>query len=231
MKLQKVSAALATVPNILPRSTTNTQGNNSQKPPAPVPYSFPASQNFDGNDGAWSTFIVRVGTPEQSFRVLPSTNGQEIWVPVIGACVENYTESCGDVRGVNGFQQQPHGGFEANRSMSWVEEGIFDLSTDANLGYQGRGLYGFDTLALAAQGAGGPVLENQTVAGFQTDDFYLGYFGLGPKPVNFSDFNDPIPSAMTTLANKNIIPSSSYGFTAGASYSKYLPKGVADASG
>ncbi len=46
----------------------------------------------------------------------------------------------------------------------------------------------------------------------------LGVLGLGPKPTNFSDFNDPQPSFMHSLKNQSLIPSLSCGYYAGASY-------------
>lgn len=46
----------------------------------------------------------------------------------------------------------------------------------------------------------------------------LGVFGLGPIPTNFSDFNDPQPSYMYSIKNQSLIPSLSYGYTAGAPY-------------
>lgn len=48
---------------------------------SPKAYTFVPDQNWDGNDGSWSTFIIQVGTPPQYFRVLPSINGRETWVP------------------------------------------------------------------------------------------------------------------------------------------------------
>ena len=60
---------------------------NSTRTPSPL--SFAASQYFDGNDGKWSSFIVRAGTPEQTFRVLPSTVTSETLLPLAGACKED----------------------------------------------------------------------------------------------------------------------------------------------
>lgn len=34
----------------------------------------------DGNDGLWSSFIIAVGTPPQSVRVLVSTKLSDVWV-------------------------------------------------------------------------------------------------------------------------------------------------------
>jgi len=84
------------------------------------------------------------------------------------------------------------------------------------------GVYGFDTVWLGPPSLSGPNLSHQVVAGIVTNDFFLGQVGLGPKPANFSDFNDPIPSYMRTLANENMIPSWSYGYTAGAEYRRSL---------
>ena len=43
-------------------------------------------------------------------------------------------------------------------------------------------------------------------------------FGLGPLPTNFSGFDQPQPSYMSTLKNQSLIPSLSFGYSAGASY-------------
>jgi hypothetical protein len=59
----------------------------------PAPISYASSQYFDGNDGKWSTFVVRAGMPEQSFRVLPSAVTSEIFLPLAGACKDNETIS------------------------------------------------------------------------------------------------------------------------------------------
>ena len=48
--------------------------------------SLTPSGNWDGNDGGWSTFAISVGTPAQIFRVLPSTNGLETWIPIADNC-------------------------------------------------------------------------------------------------------------------------------------------------
>ena len=62
------------------------------------------------------------------------------------------------------------------------------------------------------------VFDTSSVTGFATKDFYLGLLGLTPRPVNISSFNDPQPSFLKTLENNNQIPSTSWSYTAGASY-------------
>lgn len=46
----------------------------------------------------------------------------------------------------------------------------------------------------------------------------MGTLGLSQTPVNFTDPFDSRPSLITNLKSKSLIPSASYGYTAGASY-------------
>jgi hypothetical protein len=61
-------------------------------------------------------------------------------------------------------------------------------------------------------------LPNQLVGGIAAKDFFMGVFGVNPAESNLSTFNDPIPSYMSTLKAQNLIPSLSYGYTAGNQY-------------
>jgi len=80
----------------------------------PEPFSWSPSQAFEGNDGSWSTFVVRIGEPDQDFHVLISTAGQETWVPVIDGCLPTDPSNCGALRGVLPFNNQYSGGFQVN---------------------------------------------------------------------------------------------------------------------
>lgn len=86
---------------------------------SPSPYVFATSQAFEGNDGPWSTVVIRVGTPEQIFHVLISTNGQETWVPVPEGCLDTDPSNCGELRGVLQFRNQRSNGFQVN-SVSYA---------------------------------------------------------------------------------------------------------------
>ncbi|KAF2875185.1 aspartic peptidase domain-containing protein [Massariosphaeria phaeospora] len=188
---------------------------------SPSPFVFSPSQIWDGNDGSWSTFILRIGTPAQTFRVLPSTAGQEIFVPVPEGCLPSDPQNCGELRGVYPFRGQQTG-FQSNQSSTWKLIGLYDLVLERNLNYSGNGMYGLENVGLMVDGD--VTLENQIVAGIATKDFYLGILGLGPKPSNFSDFENPQPSLMQTLRDKDMIPSLSYAYTAGAPY--HIPKAL-----
>ncbi|KAI6710418.1 hypothetical protein JHW43_007065 [Diplocarpon mali] len=189
----------------------------ARKPPV-EPISFAPSQAWEGNDGPWSTFAIRVGTPEQIFRVLVSTSSQETWVPVPEGCTSSDPADCGALRGVLAFQNQPSSGFQVNESSTWLPENLYELGIGSMLNYTGNGEYGFDTVGLQLPQSGGATLKRQIVAGIATKDFILGEFGIGPKPTNFTSFQDPQPSFMWSLRNQSMIPSISWGYTAGARY-------------
>ncbi|KAL9091091.1 MAG: hypothetical protein Q9165_005018 [Trypethelium subeluteriae] len=190
----------------------------------PAPFSFSPSQSWDGNDGKWSTFIVRVGTPPQDFRILPSTAGQETWVPNPEGCTPSDPSDCGSSRGVQEFNGQQGTGFLTNESSSWQALGVYDLAFEENLDYEtnvtydGQGLYGFDTVGLQVENSGGLTLNHQIVAGIALKQFYLGLFGLGIKPANFTSFSNPQPAFLPSAVSQNLIPSQSWGYTAGAPY-------------
>ena len=169
---------------------------------------------------SWSTFIIHIGTPPQEFKILPSTNGFQTWVPVPAGCTSSDPSNCAVLRGALPFGGNTSTGFLSNQSSTWKENGLFSLLTDNPLDRSGNGDYGFDTVGLLSEVYGGPNLTQQVVAGIATDDFYLGQLGIGHKPSNFTTFEYPHSAYMANLAASNLIPSLSYGYTAGAKYRK-----------
>ncbi|KFZ00555.1 hypothetical protein V500_01034 [Pseudogymnoascus sp. VKM F-4518 (FW-2643)] len=186
------------------------------------PLLIPPSQYFEGIDGPWSTFNLRVGTPEQDVRVTISTASPETLVVLSEyGCSTKVFESvpvgCASSRGMM---------FSPNTSSTWIDSGVFGINHDGvglevNLGYTQAADFGMDTVGLGlVAGANGVTLENQTVGGIpSTSPFYLGIFGLGTQPANFSSLgNSSAPSYFTSLKTQNIIPSLSWSYTAGAIY-------------
>ncbi|CAI6333616.1 unnamed protein product [Periconia digitata] len=191
---------------------------NRRRDDSPKPFVYAPSQSWDGNDGRWSTFIVRVGSPEQNFRVVPSTSGHETFIPVPEGCIESDPTDCGSLRGAMPFNGKESSGFLTNASSTWKPVGLYTLNLGDRLGIQENGLFGLDNVGLMLQNSGGVELSDQVVAGIATKDFYLGLFGLGVKPSNFTDFENPQPAFMRTLKDQNKIPSLSFAYTAGAAY-------------
>ena len=193
---------------LFPRATSTSQAQ---------PFSFPTSQTWDGNDGSWSTFIISVGTPPQIFRILPATRADETWVPTPAGCSQSSDlPNCGNLRGADAFQNAASEGFEENQSSTWVENGTFSLllQNDLTLDSSATGDFGFDTLGVGND-SHRLSLEHQVVTGVASTAFWLGIFGLSPSPVNLTA---PVPSFMQNLADQNLIPSLSFGYTAGAKY-------------
>ncbi|KAK4539114.1 hypothetical protein LTR36_001469 [Oleoguttula mirabilis] len=185
-----------------------TRQSNSTTVPAPI--AIAPDENWDGIDGAWSSFTLRVGTPQQIVRTLVSFTAYQTWVVFPAGCEAAASQSsCAQSRG---------GVFNQSASSTFDRIGIYDLWIEANLGYDGNAIYGNDTVGLGGIGENGPTLENTIVGGFAVDDFYLGVFGVNPKPTNFTSFNEPSPSYMTLLREQNYIPSISAAYTAGAQY-------------
>lgn len=181
----------------------------------PAPIVIPASQDFDGNDGPWSSFVLRVGTPAQTVKVMISTAGSQTWVVLPDGCTSLDPPDCITSRG---------GVFYANQSSTWrknnvTSNGMFSLGLESNLGFIGNnGQFGYDTVRLGWQGGGGPSLDEQILAEIATKQFFLGVFGLNPRPTNFSNFSDPSPSYMSNLKEKSLIPSLSWSYSAGNQY-------------
>ncbi|OQO14904.1 hypothetical protein B0A48_00286 [Cryoendolithus antarcticus] len=192
---------------------------NTTSTTIPAPWSWRPSSYWDGNDGSWNTFIIEVGTPQQPFRVLPSTAGQETWVLNAAGCTANDPVNCTYTRGALGDST----GYDTNASSTWVPNGIFSLTAQETvLGYTGNGAYGFDAIKLGNE-SHALSLDHQVIASIADKSYYLAQFGLGHKPINFTTFTNPLDSYMTNLVGKGMIPSSSFGYTAGAAYRGKAP--------
>ena len=131
-----------------------------------------------------------------------------------GGCLSTDPSTCAQSRGAL---------FNLNASSTWKDQGIFGVGLEVNLpdyvGNYDNGDYGLDTLGVGLPGSG-PSLDNMVVAALATKDFYLGYLGVTIHPTNFSEFNDPHPTFLSTLKSSGKIPSLSYGYSAGAQYRK-----------
>lgn len=108
-------------------------------------------------------------------------------------------------------------GFQANQSSTWTSRGSYQLTTESFLGVASDGQYGLDTVGLGVEAATGLTLNQIVVAGIPTEPFYLGEVGL--KPSNRTTIKGT-ESFMARLKNENLIPSLTYGYTAGAFYCK-----------
>lgn len=105
--------------------------------------------------------------------------------------------------------------FRPNTSSTWQEVGRYELGLDPQLGFGGYGNYGYDNVDLDEQ----TIVPSQVVGVINSTEHWLGFLGLGVGVTNFTGSNKlPFLSSMVEI--KNIIPSHSYGYTAGAYYRK-----------
>lgn len=158
--------------------------------------------------------VVPLGCTTQAIKPLPS--------------------DCANARG---------GLFNSSQSSTWADQGLYGINEngvgfEANLGYSINADYGTETVGLGfAGGPSQPILKNQTVAEMAQGsplytyvkplrvnehayaDIVSGIFGLGTQPVNYSVIgNSTGPSFFTSLRSKQLIPSLSWSYTAGAKY-------------
>ena len=173
--------------------------------PAPIP--VPAGTQWYGDDGNWSPVSIRVGSPPQWLSVYPNTAGQETWVIGPGGC--DGTSTC----------QQDRGGlFSRGQSTTWTTlgTGYYELNFDAQLGDSGYAFYGLDNLDLSDQVS----VPSQIVAILNTTEFWLGSLGLGIQSSRFEGTMNHLTFLSSLVETAGLVPSHSYGYTAGAYYRK-----------
>ncbi|KAL8775101.1 MAG: hypothetical protein Q9209_000580 [Squamulea sp. 1 TL-2023] len=164
----------------------------------------------EGDDGPWSSFTLRVGTPAQDVRTFVSTASQVSWIVLQGQGCRPDDGVCAEARGKL---------YNMNASSTWRPNGFWQLGYERNLGIYANGLYGNDTIGLGIQGSGGPTLTDQIMAVIGTKQIYVGMFAVNPKRTNYTGITEQgQASYMTTLKNQSLIPSVSFGYTAGAPY-------------
>lgn len=134
------------------------------------------------------------------------------WVVAPNGCRPTDVSNCTSARG---------GLYDSSKSSSWIINKLYQLGTETNLGYGDNsvnGTYGWDVLALP--GLFTVAVQHQVVAEITTDAFYVGSLGISSAPINFDGEDNTTPSFLSSLKTQGAIPSLSYGYTAGASYSK-----------
>lgn len=177
--------------------------------PTPAPVSVNFGTDFFGTDGFWSAAQIRVGTPEQYLWAYPSTISSETWVIGPDGCA-----------GAAVCQAERGGLFYANQSTTYNELGDYQLGYNPLGLATGSGDYGLDTISISDSVS----TPSQVIATVTSLDTWLGEFGLGVKETRFEGTTNYLSFISTLVQNESVIPSHSYGYTAGAHYAlKSIP--------
>jgi hypothetical protein len=162
-------------------------------------------------------FAVAVGDPPQNIRVLPGSGQSSTSVVDVAYCPKSNDGSLKDPNCPNSRGQT----FNATASKSYQFKGLYEVALywENNLGIAANATYGYDTITLGWQGSGLPTLQHQLLSAVQVRKYYLGTLALNPRPVNFTDFNDPQESLLQSLKNStnntSPTPSITWSYTAG----------------
>ncbi|KAF2689474.1 acid protease [Lentithecium fluviatile CBS 122367] len=194
-------------------------GPRQSQTPTPKPYVVPPSQEFDGNDGDWSTFKVSVGTPGQDFQMLPSTKSGQTFVVFEDGCLASDPEDCPSLRGLGVFNGAQSMGFLSNTSSTWSTIGQYEVDLESALNYTASAMFGYDKVSLgaAADSTSTLSLDKQVVGGVPDLDYFLGHIPLGVPESSFGG-GASIDALLPNLRNQSLIPSLSFAYTAGAKY-------------
>lgn len=149
-------------------------------------------------------------------HVLAASQVTSTWVVEPAGCGGDGTvANCTEERG---------GSYDWNDSSTWKAKNAYQLAGESSLGLSGNdinGTFGFDTLGLpVVQGDANVSVASQVVAYYSNPIFYVGFLGVNALATNFTP-TESSPSLLTALKDQGSIPSRSFGFTAGASYSKW----------
>ena len=150
--------------------------------------------------------------------MLVSTQVSSTWVVEPGGCTIQSPDNCTSARG---------GAYDSTKSSTWNANNLYELAAETNLGnpYSSSieiGDFGYETIGVPGQsGVANVSLDHQVIVGIKTNTYYLGNLGLSPQNISFTQGNsDTSSSFLGSLRNENVIPSLSFGYTAGAAYSK-----------
>lgn len=194
--------------------------------PAPIAVAA-EEQGWAGIDGTWNTFSIQIGSQGQNVSVLVSTTSPQVSVMNAQACTTVVLSSlpdsvsqmslgqCGSSRGFL---------FNTSQSSTWFQIGYYDLQAPITSNVDAIGLFGLERVGFGLpNGEEGPTLSNTTVgtigtySSLATPEFWLGRIGLQSRQ-NVFPSQPSRPSYITGLFDMQVIPSKSFGYTAGAKY-------------
>ncbi|KAF1820183.1 uncharacterized protein K489DRAFT_48539 [Dissoconium aciculare CBS 342.82] len=196
----------------------------------PNAISIAPSQEFEGNDGNWSTFSIVVGTGPKQQRILPATSSEYVALVSPLGCVNTFNA------GPSTACEFSRGGtpslFNTSNSLTWTKLTAADGSknfylpfdSEQKLGNAGPGQVpasvGLDTVAFdLLPSSRTPNLTSQVVAVYNAVNPWIGMLGVRgiPNHLPLADSTSQT-SVLQALKAAGTVPSVYFGYTAGKYY-------------
>jgi hypothetical protein len=183
-------------------------------------YRIAASRKWMGNDGPWSTFTIRVGSPPQALEVLPASSASFSLVVLEEGCPPNVTASCKTLRG-NVLDPRDLTTWTPLRLQDDASYGILPFpALQALLPEQIASEVAVNPISLDVWGDSQNTifLGGQLMAGYASKTPFLGLLGLSGFPTYPISRNYPYNSTLQTLKNNSVVSGLTWAYTAGANY-------------
>jgi hypothetical protein len=183
-------------------------------------YRIAASRKWMGNDGPWSTFTIRVGSPPQALEVLPASSASFSLVVLEEGCPPDVTASCKTLRG-NVLDPRDLTTWTPLRLQDDSSYGILPFpAQQALLPEQIASEVAVNPISLDvwAESSSSIYLEGQLLAGYATKTPFLGLLGLSGFQSYPLTKATPYNSTLQILKNNSDVSGLTWAYTAGANY-------------
>src|SRR5215469_1339950 len=191
---------------------------------------------LDGNDGSWSTFTLKVGSPALQFRALVSTSSYYSRVVSKNGCISDNSllPDCPSERGEDGTNTgyddttsssrntSTSGNYEFTINDQYLpSDPIFGPPPDnihSSYTKNNNGTFGLDQIQLlpAITNVQPLTVSGVPLGGLVQSQFFLSSLGLGLGSTQIGP--ESVPSLLDILYDSSLTPSKSFGYTAGAAY-------------
>ena len=185
-------------------------------------YRIAASRKWMGNDGPWSTFSIRVGSPPQPLEVLPASSASLSLVVLEQGCYRKEDPAdCSTLRGnlLDTGNLSTWNPLRADNGQPYLE--VLFPAEEVVLPNQIASEIAVNSISLDVWGgdsANSVFLENQLLAGYAVSWPFVGLLGLSGRETYPTNATTSFKSPLQTLKNTSTVSGLTWAYTAGANY-------------